>query len=244
MKKPIIKTLTVGALLILIFMSISPSVEAVVSLNTTNKTDKLSSTVINSLNKGSDPFPQIEGQMGENGWYVGAVSISFTYDPKIVDEIKYFLDGSWRVYEGPFLVEDEGIYNIPWYWIDEDGKQHDGTPIYFNMDLSPPTISLKKDDWTQNSITFLATTEDTLSSVAYVEFYLDDELVRTDDEGPYEYVWNGEEVHHEVYAISYNNAGLFEQSETLNTESLNLNQQQSIFNVIFQIIQFWQSLII
>ena len=236
------KIVAVGALFILVFMGVFPSVEAVVSVKSTIQVNKLESKLIKSLDRDDEPIPHIEGVLGDNNWYISEVTITFSYNPELVQEIQYRIIDNWVTYTGPFDVIDDGVYSIAWRWIDLNGKTNYGLEIKFKIDKSPPEITLTKDSWTQNSITFLATTQDLVSGIEYVEFYLDDELIRTDDTDPYDYTWTGEEVHHEVYAISYNLAGLSEQSETLNTKSLNLNQQQNIFNIIYQIIQFWQNL--
>ena len=230
MKKSIMleKGLAIGAIFLFLFVAIN-SVTGV-------------SCVYKPLNKGEDPIPVIEGIKGENNWYISQVVISFSFDPKVVDQIKYYYQGTWHIYEIPFTIDEDGIHSIDWYWIDEDGKRHDGNPIYLMIDITPPTITLTKQIGT-GQITFTAACSDTTSEVKEVEFYLDDELVETIGEKPYSYVWIGAGIH-TVQAIGYNFAGLSAESDILDTtpKSKTMNFQfleiliQRIYN-LFLIIQ-------
>jgi hypothetical protein len=185
------------------------------------------------LNIGQEPIPNIFGIMGENFWYIGDVSISFRYDPKYVDEIYYNLNGDWHLYIDAFIVSDDGVYSIQWYWIDVEGEYYEEPSIEFKIDQTPPTINLNKKIGGNNQITFTATCNDDISNVERVEFYLDDELIFTIDEEPYKYTWTGSGVH-EVYAIGYNFAGLSEQSETLDTTPRSRSYNFQILNNFFQ----------
>jgi len=180
------------------------------------------------------PMPQVEGTLGDNSWYISDVYISFLFDPKLVQEIGYFINGGWHEYTGdPFLVSGEGEYLIPWYWIDEDGIRHDMFPIAFQIDKTPPTIQITKFIETNFSITFNTTCSDSISDIEFVEFYLDDELVLTVSDEPYTYLYKGSGKHL-VYAIAYNFAGLTEQSETLDTTPRSRSYNFPLFNMLLQ----------
>jgi len=163
-----------------------------------------------------DPFPRIFGQVGENHWYIIAVTILFEYDPEKVKEIQYYLDDSWHIYSDPFVVEPDGVYMIPWFWMEISGRPHDGISIEFKIDKTAPTIELNKKTSGKNKMIFTAIATDEVSKIEGVEFYLDDVLIQTDNETPYEYTWTGEEKQ-TVYAIAYNYAGHFAKSDNVST---------------------------
>ena len=195
------------------------------------------------------PVPNVFGQSGENGWYINDVTISFSYDPEFVQEINYFLDGVWHEYTSTFFVEDDGIYFLEWYWIDTKGTRHNELPIIFKIDQSKPTITLEKVVLISNKVKFTVTCNDDVSDVERVEFYLDDELITTSTEKPYEYTYtpDGSWVH-DVFAIGYNFAGLSEVSETLDTKeksrSLDLPFLNNFFQRIYYLIYLIQQIIL
>ena len=171
---------------------------------------KKSSNMING------PVPNLEGNIGDNDWYVTIVLLTFSYDPERVQEIHYFHGGDWIEYnDNPVEFENDGIYSIDWKWIDELGDEHYGWPIDFKIDVTPPTIQLSKKIGT-GEITFTAACSDGTSGIQLVEFYLDDELIQEDLEQPFSYSWVGSGIH-EVYAIGYNFAGLSKVSNILDT---------------------------
>ena len=165
-----------------------------------------------------DPIPSIFGRLGEDNWYIAEVTIFFSYDPQIVDEIQYFLDDNWHVVNnGHFSVSDDGFYQIPWHWIDFDGKTHNiALPLIFKLDTTGPTVQLTKKSISRTEDLFTATASDPVSDVEYVEFYLDGELQETVDTAPYQYTWKGNALQ-TVYAVAYNYAGLPGISNNLTT---------------------------
>jgi len=169
------KVLIVEIIVLFLAISFIPSAEAVVIKTEKNMlVEHTISEFYLPLNTGPEPIPFIEGIMGENDWYVSVVIVSFSYDPKIVDEINYYLNGNWHQYnDNPFTVTDDDIYLLDWYWIDEDGKRHDEPPIFFKIDQTPPSITLTKQSGLNDKVTFTANVNDPTSGVERVEFYLD-----------------------------------------------------------------------
>ena len=183
-----------------------------------------------------DPIPSIFGVMGANEWYITAVTISFDYDPNIVEEIQYYLNNKWNIYTGPFNVNKDGIYKISWFWIDKKGDTHYTlTPISFKIDQTPPTIQLTKKSGGKNKVLFTANAIDEVSQVERVEFYLDDVLQETVNESPFQYTWTGE-VNQWVYAIGYNFAGLSQKSKNLSTPKLHFNNH-NLMNILYILMQ-------
>lgn len=217
-------------------MSIIPSAEAGNIV-----TEKNTYAEKNTLNTG-DPWPYFTGTLGENGWYISCVTITFTYDPERVAEIWYRIDeGSYQMYEDePIVYCNDGEHVFRWYWVDYHGEQHPGELISFKLDQTPPTITLSKKSGSSDQVIFTATVNDPASGVEKVEFYLDDELQDTVYEKPYKWTWTGTEEYF-VYAIGYNYAGLSEKSNTLSTP-YSFPYYSQFVNKVFQIIYhmiFW-----
>jgi hypothetical protein len=182
------------------------------------------------------PISTIFGKIGDNGWYVTIVTITFEYDPKIVMEIQYYLDDSWHVYTGPIQIAKDGIYSIGWFWKDFDNHIYYELPIIFKIDQTPPTMKLTKKSSGKTNVIFTAATTDTTSEIERVEFYLDDVLIQTDTTSPYQYTWTGEQKQF-VYAISYNYAGLLVKSDNLSTTPRSHSRTHNLMDIVFVLMQ-------
>jgi len=180
------------------------------------------SDFIKPLNSDPPVIPILFGQMGENNWYISEVSVSFQYEPEIVKEIYYRIrEGEdWILYSWVFLLEEDEIYNIAWYWIDHDDKRHDQPYIPVKIDQTSPIITLTKHKilLNKNKLRFEADVSDATSGVERVEFYLDDEIQDTVTNEPYEWIYEKtDEEEHFVHAIVYDYAGHSEASESFST---------------------------
>ena len=191
---------------------------------------------LQQVNGRQEPIPHVEGVKGDNSWYISDVVVSFSYDPKLVSEIQYFLDGDWHIYVEPFTVSKEGVYLISWIWFDDLGAANDGQPFGFKIDKTPPTIELTRKSSGKNKVIFTATVTDEVSLVKLVEFYLDDVLQQNDTEAPYQYTWTGEEKQ-TVYAIGYDYAGLFEKSNNLSTIPKTHFRNHNFMNIFIMLLQ-------
>ena len=212
--------------IIVIFLSISSMSSA------TDKTDNF----LTPKKCQEDPIYFVSGTKGLNGWYISDVIISFSYDPKYVSEIQYFLDGQWHTYVEPFTVSKEGVYLISWVWFNEIGEGNSGQPIGFKIDKTPPAIKLTRKSSGKNKVIFTATVTDAVSSVERVDFYLDDVLQQTNTEAPYQYTWTGEEKQI-VYAIGYNYAGLFVKSDNQSTIPKPHFRNYNFMNIVLMLLQ-------
>jgi len=132
---------------------------------------------------------------GKNGWYADDVEIILeaTDDMSGVNVTYYRLNGGeWKTYVEPFTIESDDNYVIEYYSVDNASNVEDVKSAEFKIDQTPPTIDLtweadKEDDILY--ITFTATCSDATSGMDRVEFYMDDELVCTDNESPYEWIF-------------------------------------------------------
>jgi hypothetical protein len=143
--------------------------------------------------------------------------------------------GPWVIYENPFLLSEDNVYNIAYYSVDDAGNNEFPKNATVKLDRTPPFMNLTykiighpDSGW---NIYFTAIAFDNLSGMNRVEFYVNDELNETVfGEGPsYEWVledWDGvSSLDITVYA--YDSAG--------NMVSDNANPRgKSTSNTLFQ----------
>ena len=89
------------------------------------------------------------------------------------------------------------------------------------QDTTPPTVSITSHSSGQTVneiITITVTTQDN-EGISKVEFFIDNSLVKTDTESPYEYEWNTTQYEdgseHIVKVISYDNSENFTESQPI-----------------------------
>lgn len=151
---------------------------------------------------------------GQNGWYVSPVTITLTATDAGcgVDAIKYTIDGgSTQTYSGPFTVSADGEHTVKYWAVDKVGNtETQNTAPAFKIDQGAPIIDLTKEKLIGKLRYTAACTDDT-SGIAYVEFYMLDQLQFTDTEAPYQWILqpvpNVQNL--SVKAIAYDFAGNF-----------------------------------
>ena len=132
---------------------------------------------------------------GKNGWYADDVEIILeaTDDMSGVNVTYYRLNGGeWKTYVEPFTIESDDNYVIEYYSVDNASNVEDVKSAEFKIDQTPPTIDLTWEADKEDGIwyiTFTAFCSDATSGMDRVEFYMDDELVCTDNEAPYEWIY-------------------------------------------------------
>jgi hypothetical protein len=178
------------------------------------------------------------GTMGDNGWYVSNVTITFTYQdpgppmpfddgPHGVNHTYYKLqnEDNWTEYRAPVVVSVSGMFNLSYYSVDKMNvsepvkgpfpfKIDKNTPVFINFTVTPE--NLLKTKWLLN-----ATVSDQTSGVARVEFYVDGGFVSTvtspiGGSWIFEYQGDGKTAQ----AIVYDNAGNSAMSNQINTLAL------------------------
>ncbi len=150
----------------------------------------------------------LSGTMGDNNWYVSAVSITLTAtdDSAGIAVTKYKLDDDpWTTYTVPFLVTEDAIHTLTYYSIDKCGNKEDNKTVTFKSDRTKPTITLTVNRtglirWLLN-----ATVADATSGIARVDFYIDGNFIGTVNETPYVFRYSGSG--NVAQAIVYDNAG-------------------------------------
>jgi hypothetical protein len=138
--------------------------------------------------------PVLNGTLGDNGWYVSNVTVSFVYDPEKVAAVYYILDGAEpTMYTELFEVCEDKEHYICWYYIDYYGNYSGAECINFKIDQTPPELNLtwhefeKEDDY-DRFIKFIIPCNDKTSSIDRVEFGIEFETQYMDYEFPYEWI--------------------------------------------------------
>jgi hypothetical protein len=158
----------------------------------------------------------ISGTMGQNNWFVSNVQVTLTATdgkwPAGVDYTMYKVDsGAWTEYTTPIVVSTDGQHTVYFYSVDlaippnteatqqVSFKMDKTAPVFTNYSFTP--LNFMKNKWLCS-----ATVEDATSGVVLVEFYVDDALVGSATETPYEFEYNGKPTNNSQ-ALAYDAAG-------------------------------------
>jgi hypothetical protein len=135
-------------------------------------------TVYNFILYPDEVYPEFEGS-NCNNWWNSPVTVSFVYDPEEVAEIWYSYHG-WHLYTEPFVVNENEMNKIDYYWINCEGEQSNIATFILNIDQIPPEINLAWEVYKKNSrwyVEFFITAEDSISGMSScLEVYFDDIL--------------------------------------------------------------------
>ncbi len=118
----------------------------------------------------SEVYPIFNGTVGDNGWFISPVNVSFVYDPEIVVKICCSFVGN---YTGPFTIYEQGVFSFCYKWLDIWGNWSFGEAIV-KIDYTSPTIeeveweTYKEDGWWYCRFTCYAV--DSTSGMDRVEF--------------------------------------------------------------------------
>lgn len=103
----------------------------------------------------------LSGKQGITNWYRSNVAV--TLNPVDnegglgVDYTAYKIDYlDWQQYKGSFTISDEGEHTVEFYSVDKDDNAEETKSVTFNIDKTPPTISLDVNPailWPPNSKT-------------------------------------------------------------------------------------------
>jgi len=154
---------------------------------------------------------KVEGEMGENNWYVSDVTFTITYESDEIAAIYYRFDsGEWTEYTESFIASDDREHILEWYAVDYEGNQSevDG-PFDFKIDQTVPIVDLSWESPDNVNVIFTATCSDATSGMDYVEFLLNNFLMFTDNAAPFEWsiVWTPSFKTAVFKSIAYDAAG-------------------------------------
>jgi len=154
----------------------------------------------------------VTGTMGENGWYVSNVVITFTADNGSGGEpidYKLHTEDPWtEIPWSPITVSTDGYYELWVKCVDPEGQWYIYGPYPFKIDKTAPVFlnftatpeNLWKTKWLLN-----ATVYDATSGIAYVEFYVDYVYIGNVSAPPYIFYYIGKGKM--TQAFVYDNAG-------------------------------------
>jgi len=152
--------------------------------------------------------PKFVGNIGNHGWFVSHVKVSFVYNPEIVRTIFYRIIyyEQWLQYTEPFII-NEGQNELEWYYIDFSGVQHEINSVSIKIDYTPPMVVLIKEVFFFRII-YTAYPFDNMSGIDRVKFYLNAELQHV-AYAPGPYVWTLSPIPHQGYVkvVAYDMAG-------------------------------------
>jgi hypothetical protein len=162
---------------------------------------------------GPDPYPEFNGTMGTNGWYVSCVNVT-VINIENVDVLFYRLDGGqWVQYTETFPIYESGEHNLFWYWVAYGNKSETQT-CTVKIDQDFPTIQLSYQRMSIGKILITAIAADAHSGIDRVEFILDGSYQGVDDNEPYEVLMSGIGIHL-VQAVAYDCAGNFKENSVI-----------------------------
>lgn len=152
-----------------------------------------------------NPYPVFNGTMGNNGWYISCVNVTFV-NIENIDALFYKVNaGQWTEYAGPFMICESGTHCLEWYWTYQ-GNQSAVCSVTLKIDRAPPILQLSSQRISLNKIKITAAAADALSDIDRVDFFVDDEFTYTAYVLPYETVISGLGTHH-VEAVAFDCAG-------------------------------------
>jgi hypothetical protein len=124
----------------------------------------------------------LEGTMGQNPWFISAVTITLSATDDIigVDYTMYRIDqGDWELYISPILVSNDGEHTIEYYSVDILGNTETVQSTVFNIDQTSPmtTHQFSGDEGLNGwyfSVSFSLNSVDTTSGVNHTYYRIDD----------------------------------------------------------------------
>jgi len=159
----------------------------------------------------------VDREMGKNNWSVSDVIIDLIPDNDI-SEILYKLDSSdWTPYTESIVISEGGDHEFLWYVTDLEGHSSIPDFISFNIDQTPPEISVDWETYKYDGrwyADFICDVYDKESDIDRVEMWINDGIyAEIPDGGPgTDYVFTlewGKAIKKAVFKfVAYNDAGL------------------------------------
>ncbi|MBC7129170.1 MAG: hypothetical protein H5T45_05515, partial [Thermoplasmatales archaeon] len=174
------------------------------------------------------------GPLGENGWYVGPVTIYLSAtDEQGVAYTRYRINGgAWQTYTGPVSVSAEGLYTVEYYSVDVAGNVEATKSCSFGIATSAPLTECIISGLPGDNGWYKSDVQITLKANAYIcgvkaTYYRIDGGAWQAYTGTFTYSGEGNHVI-EYYSIS--NAGLI---ETPKSTSFKIDKTSPTAKVIY-----------
>jgi murein DD-endopeptidase MepM/ murein hydrolase activator NlpD len=164
----------------------------------------------------------IEGEEGENGWYVSSVSVKLTSNDSEsgVSKTEYSLDdgSTYQEYNTGINIVEEGIRDIYYRSFDKAGNIEEASLVTIKIDKTPPNSIVYtsgqrgQDNWYRSNVSVAINGNDDVSGYKTSYVSLDNGESYTEYVEP---VILSEEKKHRVHYYSVDNAGNKEDEEVL-----------------------------
>jgi len=168
-----------------------------------------SSSIIRPLDGSRDYNITLNGTMGNNGWYVSCVYIGISGCGGCEAVLFKIDDGAWFTYTGgPVGVCRDGLHCVEAIVVDQYGNQTHLGPVFFRIDMTPPTVVLHKGGSKNKIIILTVEAWDHQSGfTGVIEFYVDGKFAGAIITPPYEWMLSLPRGKHIVTAKAYDFAG-------------------------------------
>ncbi|RLF47309.1 MAG: hypothetical protein DRN29_02775 [Thermoplasmata archaeon] len=172
---------------------------------------------------------ELNGTLGENGWYISNVTVKLTVNETIsgINATFYRLDGgNWTLYEEPFVISEEGEHLLEFYSDDEAGNVEAVRNITIKIDKTAPSVDIAtpaekrlyvfgrnilptfRKTIVIGKITVEAVATDNIG-VEVVKFYVDGEEMANVTTPPYTWKWGGNIGTKNLTVKAFDEAGLY-----------------------------------
>jgi len=152
---------------------------------------------------------------GDNAWFVSDLEITLkaTDDLSGVNATYYRINNvEWKEYSEPVIIYKDGYCFFEYYSIDNAGNKEEVNSFTIKIDKTEPDIIgyywyyKKNSEW---YMTYFAICDDSTSGVDRAELYINQGLISTDDEEPYEWTFKWSDIFNyvRIIIIAYDQAG-------------------------------------
>ena len=156
----------------------------------------------------------LEGELGDNGCYVGPVVVTLTAMDRGGEGINvthYMIGGGeWIPYKDPIVLSDDGGYNVYYSSIDNAGAVEEQKMTYVAIDTVAPTLTIHSPIASQtygNRVMIWADANDNFIGVANISVALDDQNAVVENGSLFDQEWSPEQGAHVIVFTATDYAG-------------------------------------
>lgn len=216
-KEWLVKSLALDVVLFIVII-VTPSIDCLQIQENVLSGNQINKYILLNENDTTPPITNIslKGNMSEHGIFTSDVEVTLnaTDDLSGVNVTYYRLDiGKLNIYIEPFIVTGHGWHVLAYWSVDNAGNVEETKFIYIEIDLIPPLLELY---WytSDNNIIFTPWIFEEGSGVYKVEFYIDDKLMNTSYDLPFEWNWTPNiSGLHLASCVAYDRAENFNRSD-------------------------------
>ncbi len=155
-----------------------------------------------------------EGELGDNGCYVGPVVVTLAATDRGDEGISvthYMIGGGeWIPYAGPIILSDDGGYNVYYSSIDNAGAVEETKMTYIGIDTVAPILTIHSPIASRtygNHVMIWADANDNFIGVANISVTLDDQIAVTENGSLFDQDWSPDQGAHIIIFTATDYAG-------------------------------------